>query len=1339
PPATAGASITGIGRLSMPCFIFAAHLLYVILGARPGRDLTDGHLYSLSLENDEGRSDESRPLRTLAECPEAKQQLEELGLQGDGHANPCHWKGIWCEKPCKVSGIVLSSTSAKVPSNITAFQALTSLKRLDLCHTQVTGDIAAFQPPPSLETLGLSHTQVIGDIAAFQAPTSLETLGLSQTQVTGDLTAFQAPSSLKRLYLSHTQVTGDIATFQAPTSLEELSLFQTQVTGDFAAFQAPTSLQLLDLSHTRVTGDLTAFQALTSLKWLYLSHTQLTGDIAAFQALTRLETLILENCPVAGPIATFQPLTRLSQLFLTNTQVTGNVSIFQALTSLTRLVLEGTQVFGDLAAFKKLTSLQRLSLDKTKVTGDISAFQTVSSLERLDLPNTRATGDITALQTLTGLQQLSLSNTPVAGDISALENLTHLRELHLSGTSIVGSIDGLVRLEALETAMLDGTGLHGVLRQSMWTSFQNLRELNLADSKVKGFEPFPGLPTFSTQEQLLPHLHSLNVSGCPLNGHVENLLLPLAGSGLAMIAASGCGLSGAVPDIRSMAAVVDKLTYGTWLSNLAKTLQVLDLSHNRIGSLASLPATLRMDLSHNAAPLLVMESVFVDAVRDRVDLWFVDTQLSNANDMQKLMSAELKLQKDYSRIRDGFACQEFQEPVLQVTPELFMPEQMCACRAGYMGSATNCSPCLENTYASDLNSPSCLPCPPHSKAPSASTSPAACACEFGTVQNSSGTLSCQCPEDKALVNSQAGAEHCASCQALHLLCPAGSKASTAKVLQGYARLQEPSEKVYKCLEAARCTSSGCAEGYFGRLCTDCEPGHRAHGGRCIPCTEIRNISPAWLVFLGLCATAMALLVGAAAWAVRRSFHSDLRWTCAAQLVLPQLAVLLQLVQLWSALGPLRRFVNGEEEEQSDAWLACLEMSQLTASELQRLVALQCRLDGAWVRSLFAIATPVVPLAMLLGCCFIEILSRGTGIQIGLKVLTVLFIGGAAGSAQLLGCQRTDGTGQAPLESWAFRPLFPQLLCSEAAWVDWLGGACGVCYGVLIPCFLAFLFAKQHLLMLPSKTFTVSCVGGPERVTLKLQDLNDKEGVKEEAKKKILVAAAAAYVAVHVKKRHAVVDLDEDAATVSLVEDAERVDEYDDADVGLSVDTLVLQAGHDASALRQAEIVRYHAMLRMLTERSILAGIEAARSDRLMLGAKQLLCKYGSCQFVWLEVCSKLASAALVSVVSSKDGLWLSVAITLGMALIIGTARPFVQPQVNVLQTTSFACLALAALGFRFCTWLSRVALAVPVLLLVLSMLRPDSQEALALRLHKELEEKLPSGPVKVSAEQAQFL
>ena len=47
-------------------------------------------------------------------------------------------------------------------------------------------------------------------------------------------------------------------------------------------------------------------------------------------------------------------------------------------------------------------------------------------------------------------------------------------------------------------------------------------------------------------------------------------------------------------------------------------------------------------------------------------------------------------------------------------------------------------------------------------------------------------------------------------------------------------------------------------------------------------------------------------------------------------------------------------------------------------------------------------------------------------------------------------------------------------------------------------------------------------------------------------------------------------------------------------------------------------------------------------------------------------------------------------------------------------------LALAAVGFSFRVWrwLSRLALALPVLQLLLSLLRPDSQEALALRLQQ---------------------
>ncbi|CAK9040777.1 unnamed protein product, partial [Durusdinium trenchii] len=313
--------------------------------------------------------------------------------------------------------------------------------------------------------------------------------------------------------------------------------------------------------------------------------------------------------------------------------------------------------------------------------------------------------------------------------------------------------------------------------------------------------------------------------------------------------------------------------------------------------------------------------------------------------------------------------------------------------------------------------------------------------------------------------------------------------------------------------------------------------------------------------------------------------------------------------------------------QGDELLSYLQISQLTFTELQGFLALQCVFDGALVRLLFALLTPTGPLVVLLGCCVIEAFLRGTGIQLALKILAVLFIGGAAGALELQGCQRVDGAGEALDPEAAFPPLMPHLLCTDATWVDWIGRACAASYGVVIPSFLALLFLKQYVMMRQSKTFFATSAGSQEEVTLQLHTMSSKECMKEDVKKKRLVAAAAAYVAVHAKGR-AVVNLQKDlsAVTVNIAQDAEVLGELD---TGLSADFLVQP--EEAAALRsRVEMLRHDAMVRMLTERSILTEIQADRSDRVMLGAQKLLCKYVSCQFVWMEVCLKLASTAMVS-------------------------------------------------------------------------------------------------------------
>eukprot|EP00435_Cladocopium_sp_Y103_P046390 s47_g13.t1 len=254
-------------------------------------------------------------------------------------------------------------------------------------------------------------------------------------------------------------------------------------------------------------------------------------------------------------------------------------------------------------------------------------------------------------------------------------------------------------------------------------------------------------------------------------------------------------------------------------------------------------------------------------------------------------------------------------------------------------------------------------------------------------------------------------------------------------------------------------------------------------------------------------------------------------------------------------------------------------------------------------------------------------------------------------------------------------------------VDWVGWTCATCYGIVIPCFLAFLFAKQHVIMQKADTFMTPVTKQNGKASVHLQEIVNEEGVHTSKDRgKYLLAAAAAYVAARAKGR-AFVELQDGLAM--LVHDNVKVmmvtfGHYAETDEEFSVESLM---SHDA---KEVEVLRYNVMRRMLTERTVMEESQADRyldcsvgtASGVMLGAKDLFCKYAKCQNVWLEISSKVAAAALVSVVSSRDGLWLSIAITLGMALTIGFVQPFACRQANILQTTCFTCLALAAVGFH---------------------------------------------------------
>ncbi|CAJ1357016.1 unnamed protein product [Effrenium voratum] len=113
----------------------------------------------------------------------------------------------------------------------------------------------------------------------------------------------------------------------------------------------------------------------------------------------------------------------------------------------------------------------------------------------------------------------------------------------------------------------------------------------------------------------------------------------------------------------------------------------------------------------------------------------------------------------------------------------------------------------------------------------------------------------------------------------------------------------------------------------------------------------------------------------------------------------------------------------------------------------------------------------------------------------------------------------------------------------------------------------------------------------------------------------------------------------------------------------------------------------------------------------------------------MEMVQKLLAVGLVTVVSTEDGFHLSLAYVLGMAATIAMVQPYIQPQMNELHFFSLLCLAAAAVGFAGAgnpkaqfphwLWLSRVSVLLPFLLAARQALRPDSCEALAVRLFQE--------------------
>ncbi|CAE7655427.1 inlA [Symbiodinium necroappetens] len=557
----------------------------------------------------------------MSECtgPEAlRSAFLELGVPAEELTrDPCSWPGAGCdESECVVkidlSGWPLSGRVGVLPRE---------LESLDLSNTKVHGNTSALQHLTQLMHLDLGNTQIAGSLEPLAPLTQLRGLGLFNTKIAGDLQPLAPLTKLQRLSLHNTQIAGDLQPLAPLTKLQRLQLSNTQIAGSLEPLAPLTQLRYLSLPNTQIAGDLQPLAPLIQLQYLYLHNAQIAGHLRPLAPLTQLQLLSLQNTQIAGDLQPLAPLTQLRNLNLAHTQVAGDLQPLAPLTQLQYLHLYNTQIAGDLQPLTPLTQLQLLSLQNTQIAGDLQPLAPLTQLRYLHLSSTQIAGDLQPLAPLTQLHLLSLQNTQIAGDLQPLKALAELQILRLGGAPVRGQIESISAPRKFTGAL----PFRGRLRK--------LATLNLAVGPLdfpcgsqaeflpSGKELQQELFIKDSSQKLLPALMTL-VSDCPLNGPVEDLLVPLAASGtLTRLLAKHANLSGHVPDIDCLkGARVDGKSWASYCGlPLSKTLQALDFSGNKISGADAVQVQMYISLANNP-PITFATGTLQSALKKNLQL-----------------------------------------------------------------------------------------------------------------------------------------------------------------------------------------------------------------------------------------------------------------------------------------------------------------------------------------------------------------------------------------------------------------------------------------------------------------------------------------------------------------------------------------------------------------------------------------------------------------------------------------------------------------------------------------------------------------------------------------------
>lgn len=555
-------------------------------------------------------------------------------------SSPCKWVGVRCNSRGDVEEISLKSGDLKGSSLPLNFQALESLKVLDLSSTNLTGSIPReIGDYGELVSIDLSGNSLSGEIPEdICRLRKLESLSLHTNFLEGNIPSnIGNLSSLVNLTLYDNHLSGAI-----PKSLGSLRRLQVFRAGGNKNLKGElpweigncTSLVMLGLAETSISGSLpSSIGMLKNIQTIAIYTTLLSGSIPnEIGNCSELQNLYLYQNSISGPIPSqIANLRKLRSILLWQNSLVGTIP----------------------EELGSCTELRVVDFSENLLTGSIPrSFGMLSNIEEIQLSVNRLTGTIPPeITNCTSLTQLEVDNNALFGEIPALiGNLKSLNLFFAWQNKLTGKIpESLSECQDLDALDLSYNNLIGSIPKSLF-GLRNLTKLLLISNELSGFVP-PDIGNCTSLFRLRLNRNRFAGSIPPEIGNLKNLnFMDMSNNhfvGEIPPTLSGC------ENLEFIDLHSNSLT-GSLPETLPRSLRLIDFSDNRLTgllsrSIGSLTELTKLNLGKNQLSGTMPEEISSCSKLQLLDLGSNDFSGEIPKQLGQIPSLEISLNLSFNQ------------------------------------------------------------------------------------------------------------------------------------------------------------------------------------------------------------------------------------------------------------------------------------------------------------------------------------------------------------------------------------------------------------------------------------------------------------------------------------------------------------------------------------------------------------------------------------------------------------------------------------------------------------------------------------------------------------------